>query len=108
MANGLSENLKRQRRSKSSQHATEKKAGAQGTKKIRNRTYEVVAVSLYSQQSEWLNQTSEALQRVSRKYNRSSLVQEALQRLQEDFKGMIPERMDDDIHHRQRKRSTPA
>ncbi len=84
---------------------TEKEAGELRTKKIAYKTYEVVAISLYTSQSEWLNRTAEGLQKVSRKYNRSSLVQEALDRLQEDLRGMKPEKMDEDIHDRQRKRS---
>lgn len=99
------EKLMQQARAKAPQPKSEKEAEQLRTKKIAYKTYEVVAVSLYAQQSGWLNQTSEALQKVSRKYNRSSLVQEALERLQEDFKGMRPEKMDEDIHNRQRKRS---
>ncbi len=97
--------LIQQAQAKAPQPKTEKEAEDIRTKKIRYKTYEVVAISLYTQQAEWLNQTAEALQKVSRKYNRSSLVQEALDRLQEEFKGMKPEKMDEDIHDRQRKRS---
>ena len=97
--------LIQQAQAKAPQPKSEKEAEQLRTKKIAYKTYEVVAVSLYTSQSEWLNQASEALQKVNRRYNRSSLVQEALERLQEDFKGMKPEKMDEDVHNRQRKRS---
>ncbi len=97
--------LIQQAQARAPQPKTEKEATDLRTKKIAYKTYEVVAVSLYTPQAQWLNQTAEALQKVSRKYNRSSLVQEALERLQDDFRGLKPEKMDEDIHDRQRKRS---
>lgn len=105
MATKAADKLIQQAMAKAPQPKPVREAEELRTKKIAYKTYEVVAVSLYAPQSEWLNQASEALQKVSRKYNRSSLVQEALERLQEDFRGMKPEKMDEDIHDRQRKRS---
>jgi arabinogalactan endo-1,4-beta-galactosidase len=105
MASKAAEKLLQQAQAKAPQRKSEKEAEGLRTKKIAYKTYEVVAVSLYSNQSEWLNQTADALQKVNRRYNRSSIVQEALERLQEDFRGLKPEKMDEDIHDRQRKRS---
>jgi hypothetical protein len=105
MASKLAEKLKQQAQAKAPQPKSEKEAEAQRSKKISYKTYEITPMSLYKPQAEWLRRTAEELQKINRRYSRSALVQEALERLREDFRGMKPEKMDEDIHERQRKRS---
>jgi len=68
--------------------------------------YRIVAVSLYTPEAQWIEETTKAIQKAgSPKANRSLLVREAILRLQDAFKGMKPEEILENITERQRKRS---
>ena len=57
----------------------------------KKKSYEVVAVSLYTPEKEWIDQTTAALKRAGNsKANRSLVVREAILRLQESLKDKEP------------------
>ena len=54
--------------------------------------YKVVAISLYTPEVQWVEQTMKTLQRAGNpKANRSLIIREAILRLQEDLKEKNPE-----------------
>lgn len=68
--------------------------------------YRVVAVSLYSPEALWIDQTTKQIQKGGNsKANRSFVVREAILRLQEAFDKLTPQEINEDIATHQRKRS---
>jgi hypothetical protein len=68
--------------------------------------YRIVAVSLYTPEAQWIEETTKAIKKAgSPKANRSLLVREAILRLQDALKGMNPGEMLQDITEHQRKRT---
>jgi len=68
--------------------------------------YRIVAVSLYTPEAHWIEETTKAIKKAGNpKANRSLLVREAILRLQEALKGMNPAEMLQDITEHQRKRT---
>ena len=68
--------------------------------------YKVVAISLYTPEVQWVEQTMKTLQRAGNpKANRSLVIREAILRLQEDLEEKNPEEVLQDFIKHQAKRS---
>ncbi|TRZ76388.1 MAG: hypothetical protein D4R93_03420 [Deltaproteobacteria bacterium] len=102
MGSKLAERLKERSRQTVRQPKPRETLQAEAGKK----GYRVVAVSLYTPEAHWIEETTKAIQKAGNpKANRSFLVREAILRLQDAFRGMKPEQIAQDIAETQRKRS---
>jgi dienelactone hydrolase len=68
--------------------------------------YRVVAVSLYTPEADWIEETTQALKRAgNQKANRSLVVREAILRLQESLQNKSPDELLADFTEREAKRA---
>ncbi len=74
--------------------------------RARKKGYRVVAVSLYTPEADWIDQTTTGLQKAGNsKANRSLVVREAILRLQEEMEAKDPGDILRDFSGRQAKRA---